>query len=130
MFKPDNDKIKTIIFHLLKKEPTVYISTPTWKYGNKEVSISYPFHPYVQEKENWTTNENMWRCNINIFNSNAKDENSYYITGMEVDLTEKEAMEVKWALDDITSNLQQNIFNELAEFALEEIGTQDELIDD
>ena len=129
MFKPDNDKLKSVIFYLFIKEPMVNISTPTWKYGNKEVSIGYPFHPYVPEKGNYVVNENTWRCNINIFNNNAKDENSYYIAGMDVDLTEKEAMEIKWALDDISNNLQQGIFNELVDFALEENGTQDELLD-
>ena len=129
MFKPDNDKLKSVVFHLLKKEPMMNISAPTWKYGNKEVSVGYPFHPYVPEKENWVVNENEWKCNINIFNNNAKDENSYYVAGMDVDLTEKEAMEIKWALDDIANNLQQGIFDELVDFALEENGTQDELLD-
>ena len=127
MFTPDSDKLKTIIFHLLKKKPMSNTPIPSWKYDNKEVTIGYPYHPYVVDEKKESNN---WMVNINIFNSNAPDENSYYITGADVNLTEKEAMELKWALDDIADNLKETLFNELADFALENEGTQDELIDD
>ena len=81
MFKPDNDKLKSVIFHLLKKEPMVNISTPTWKYGNKEVSIGYPFHPYVPEKGNYVVNENKLYdifINSNFCSTNAYGLNSYF----------------------------------------------------
>ena len=127
MFTPDNDKLKTIIFHLLKKKPMVNASIPTWKYGDKEVTINYPYHPYVVEDKK---ESNDWVTSINIFNDNIVDENGYYVAGANVNLTEKEAMEIKWTLDDISDNTRQTLFNELADFALENEGTQDELIDD
>lgn len=126
MFTPDNDKLKTIIFHLLKKKPMINASIPTWKYGDKEVTINYPCHPYILENNE---ESNKWITNINIFNGDIVNDDGYYVTGADVNLTEKEAMELKWALDDIMDSAKQNLFDELASFALEEKGLQDDLLD-
>lgn len=128
MFKPDNDKLKSIVFHLLKKKPIDDYAI-MWKYGKNTVSIGYPTNltsdKYEYEKlvpSLEKTDE--WSVNLTIFQDHS------YLQCLQVILTEKEAMEIKWALDDLNDELLQNRLNELAEFALEEKGTQDDLLED
>lgn len=70
-----------------------------------------------------TNDKTSWTMYITIY------EKQSFISSFPITLTEKEAMEIKWALDDINDELMQTRLDELADFALEESGTQDELLD-
>lgn len=134
MFTPDNEKLKKIIFHLLKKKFDYDDSQVSWTYNNKRVTICYPFHPYIKKSQDgpedyYKPDETKWAINISIYNTNNTNNIDHYIAGNNVDLTEKEAMEIKWALDDFYDNQKESYFNELADFALEDNGTQDDLLD-
>lgn len=129
MLTLNNDKLKTIIFHLLKKdiEKGYYFR---WKYNNKAVEICYPYHPYVPFSIDQPVKESgEWITKISIYQYDDRG-NCSYCFDQNVDLTEREAMEIKWRMNDICDRMKQNSFDELAEFALEEKGTQDELIED
>lgn len=122
MFKPDNDKLKNIVFHLLKKKPCGIHHS--WNYGkNKSVSIGYPSNINYDENGIPTDDKISWNMHITIY------EEQGFLGIFPIILTEKEAMEIKWALDDINDELMQTRLDELADFALEESGTQDELLD-
>lgn len=123
MFTPDNDKLKNIVFHLLKKKPCDSY-TFMWDYGkDRSVSIGYPSNTSYDENGMPTNDKTSWTMYITIY------EKQSYISSFPITLTEKEAMEIKWALDDINDELMQTRLDELADFALEESGTQDELLD-
>lgn len=123
MFTPDNDKLKNIVFHLLKKKPCDNY-TFMWDYGkNRSVSVGYPSNISYDENGTPTNDKTNWTMYITIY------EKQSYISSFPITLTEKEAMEIKWALDDINDELMQTRLDELADFALEENGTQDELLD-
>lgn len=125
MFTPDNDKLKNIVFHLLKKKPCNNY-TFMWDYGkNRSVSVGYPSNISYDENgvPTKTDDKTNWTMYITIY------EKQSYISSFPITLTEKEAMEIKWALDDINDELMQTRLDELADFALEENGTQDELLD-
>ena len=121
MFKPDNDKIKSIIFHLLKKpalsaqfgsdyvHDVIFwnLSGAPWSYY---CGIHYP-----------VKHDNAWSIKVVI--------NNYNSTNTTIELTEREAMEIKWQLDDIKDALEEKMWNDLADFALEEKGLQDDLLD-
>lgn len=129
MLTLDNDKLKTIIFHLLKKDVEKGCAFK-WKYNDKIVEICYPFHPYVPSSiDHQPIKSDDWKININLFQYDNRGTYSYFF-GQDVYLTEREAMEIKWKLDDISDAIKQTLFDELADFALEEKGTQDELIED
>jgi hypothetical protein len=129
MLTLNNDKLKTIIFHLLKKDVEKGCAFK-WKYNDKIVEICYPFHPYVPVSIDQPCKESdEWKININLYQYDDRGTYSYFF-GQDVDLTEREAMEIKWKLDDINDAMKQTLFDELADFALEEKGTQDELIED
>lgn len=129
MLTLNNDKLKTIIFHLLKKD-TEKGSSFRWRYNDKIVEICYPYRPYVPVSIDQPVKESdEWKININLYQYDDRGAYSYFF-GQDVDLTEREAMEIKWKLDDINDAMKQTLFDELADFALEEKGTQDELIED
>lgn len=122
MFTPDNEKLKTIVFHLLKKpiytifkdNYSMYI--PVWTFDNKDPWKKYYTMHYP------TKRNNTWYIKIEFSQSTA--------ISTVVKLTEKEAMEIKWQLEDIVDTFEEKLLNDLADFALEETGTQDELLDD
>lgn len=123
MFKPDNDKLKNIVFHLLKKKPCDNY-TFMWNYGkNRSVSVGYPSNISYDENGTPTNDKTNWTMYITIY------EKQCYISSFPITLTEREAMEIKWILDDINDELMQTRLDELTDFALEENGTQDELLD-
>lgn len=129
MLTLNNDKLKTIIFHLLKKD-TEKGCAFKWKYNDKIVEICYPYRPYVPGSIDQPSKESdEWKVNINLYQYDDRGVYSYFF-GQDVDLTEREAMEIKWKLDDNNDAMKQTLFDELADFALEEKGTQDELIED
>ena len=130
MLTLNNDKLKTIIFHLLKKDVENGYYAFSWKYNDKTVEICYPYHPYIPLSMDQPSKESdEWKININLYQYDDRGTYSYSF-GQDVDLTEREAMEIKWKLDDINDAMKQTLFDELADFALEEKGTQDELIED
>ena len=121
MFKPDNDKIKSIIFHLLKKPAFCAQCDSDYGYGvifwnlndtpwNYYCGIHYP-----------VKRDNTWSIHVAI--------NKYNHVDVTIELTEREAMEIKWKLDDIRDTLEEKMWNDLADFALEEKGLQDDLLD-
>lgn len=121
MFKPDNDKIKSIIFHLLKK-PAFSV-----QFGSD----------YVDDVIFWNLSDAPWSYYCGIYYPVKHDNtwsikvviNSYNSTNTTIELTEREAMEIKWQLDDIKDTLEEKMWNNLADFALEEKGLQDDLLD-
>ena len=68
-----------------------------------------------------TKRNNTWYIKIEISQNTA-------ISAV-VKLTEKEAMEIKWQLEDIVDTFEEKLLNDLADFALEEKGLQDDLLD-
>ena len=115
MFKPNNDKIKSIIFHLLKK----------------------PAFSTVDDVIFWNLNDTPWNYYCGIYYPVKRDNtwsihvaiNKYNHVDAVIELTEREAMEIKWKLDDIRDTLEEKMWNDLADFALEEKGLQDDLLD-
>ena len=124
MLKPDNDKLKSIVFHLLKKKP-LDDYTFMWGYGdNRRVGLGYPSNVcYDENGMAKAGGPDDWTMYITIY------EKQCYLCSFPINLTEREAMEIKWTLDDINDQLVEARINELADFALEESGTQDELLD-
>lgn len=122
MFTPNNEKLKTIVFHLLKKpiytifNDSCSMYVPVWTFDNKNPWKKYCTMHYP------TKRNNTWYIKIEISQNTA-------ISAV-VKLTEKEAMEIKWQLEDIVDTFEEKLLNDLADFALEENGTQDELLDD
>ena len=119
MFKPENDKLKTIVFHLLKKKPTYYYTqfpsqtVIVWRINNDEcISLRLPF-----------CFNDLWAVNLHISTTEGMQE-------YKLETTEREAMEIKWAVDDFIDELKQDGLDKVANFALEEKGTMDELIED
>lgn len=116
MFTPDNEKLKTIVFHLLKKQNIAHIADDKglrWRIDEDFVCIVY-----IPEQE-----KNQYKCHMYVYNKRA-------FKSYEINLTEREAMEIKWQMQSIANNIEESMLNELADFALEENGTQDELLDD
>lgn len=121
MFKPDNDKIKSIIFHLLKKPAFCA------QFGSD----------YVHDVIFWNLSDTPWSYYCGIYYPVKHDNtwsikvviNNYNSTNTTIELTEREAMEIKWQLDDIKDTLEEKMWDELADFALEEKGLQDDLLD-
>ena len=122
MFKPENDKLKTIVFHLLKKKPNYYYTPfccPTvivWDINNNDVKETVSINIPALRDLKWSF----------VLHINAKEVSKDYI----VHVTEREAMEIKWALENFVDELDEDGLNKVAEFALEEQGTMDELIED
>ena len=126
MFTPDNEKLKTVVFHLLKKPAFSKCQDDLEHYSlywTFALNFDNPFKKYVGVTwPEFQKDENNWQMKIYIAES-------YRIT-QTIKLSEKEAMEIKWQLDDIADSLDEKLWNDLADFALEENGTQDELLDD
>lgn len=126
MFTPNNEKLKTIVFHLLKKpafnkcQDDLEHYSLYWTFA---LNSDNPFKKYIGVTwPEFQKDENNWQMKIYIAES-------YRIT-QTIKLSEKEAMEIKWQLDDIADSLDEKLWNDVADFALEENGTQDELLDD
>ena len=126
MFTPDNEKLKTMVFHLLKKPATrIY---KNWNVDNW--AIQWCFGSLNNFRDNF--------CELYVPKFSEKDSSWKMVINVCIDvcintdviLTEKEAMEIKWQLTDIRDSLVEKIWNKVADFALEENGTQDELLDD
>ena len=115
MFKPDNDKIKSIIFHLLKKPAFSTVDDVIfWNLSGSPWSHYCGIHYPVKH-------DNTWSIKVTISNYNS--------TNTTIEITEREAMEIKWQLDDIKDTLEEKMWNDIADFALEEKGLQDDLLD-
>ena len=112
MFKPDKDKLKSIIFHLIKKpisDYTRFYGDFIWRLSDKEVvTLTTPLKDDLGS----------WKITLSTTASTYR-----------VDLSEKEAMEIKWQLEDLFDTYAQNKLESVAEFALEEKGLQDDLLD-
>lgn len=112
MFKPDNDKIKSIIFHLIKKpisDYTRFYGDFIWRISDKEVvTLTTPLK----------NDDGSWKITLSTVASIYR-----------VNLSEKEAMEIKWQLEDLFDVYAQDKLNSVADFALEEKGLQDDLLD-
>ena len=123
MFEPDNDKLKTIVFHLLKKKPTSYYipfycpAVVMWHINNdnkitETVSVNTP-----------ALRDLKWSFVLHVTTKGISKDYTVHVT-------EREAMEIKWALENFIDELDEDGLNKVAEFALEEQGTMDELIED
>lgn len=112
MFKPDNDKLKSIIFHLIKKpisDYTRFYNDFIWRLSDKEVvTLTVPLK----------NDDGSWKITLSTVASTYR-----------VNLSEKEAMEIKWQLEDLFDVYAQDKLNSVADFALEEKGLQDDLLD-
>lgn len=126
MFTPDNEKLKSIVFHLLKKPAfNKYqdVSEDDCLYWTFALNSDNPFKKCIGVTwPNFQKEENNWQMRIFV--------DDYYRVMQTIKLSEKEAMEIKWQLDDIADSLDEKLWNDVANFALEETGTQDELLDD
>ena len=116
MFKPDNEKLKSIVFHLLKKK--IHYGNDTyiaWLVRIDGAHVDFASIDFPEKRET----DDTWYLHFQNFTNN-------YI----VDLSEKEAMEIKWQMEDLLDELEQNRLDITAEFALETKDTQDELLED